>query len=397
MEKKQDKIPLHQKKIYFYGQIITMIQRILKEQLVYWSGRNKALVVTGARQVGKTTLLKDLYQSANILWLNADDAAVRNKLENTTLSSIIELIGNHQTIIIDEIQRVVNPGVLLKIMVDNFSDKQFIVTGSSALELSDKLFEPLTGRHLLFHLYPFSFAELYRDYSVFEIEQKINFHLVYGFYPDVCSHPADAKVLLTNLANQYLYKDVLVWKDIRKPELLDKLLQLLAYQTGSEVSTHELAKTLKVKSETVANYIDLLEKAFVIFRLKAYSTNGRKEVSKMSKIYFWDNGIRNTVLGDHRSVENRNDIGALWENLMVSERMKMNAWKSDPPKSFFWRNTQQREVDYLEVHQGEISAFEMKWNTQKNKKLTRAFTNLYPHAQTHIVSPVNFKAFCFLE
>jgi len=197
-------------------------------------------------------------------------------------------------------------------------------------------------------------------------------------------------MILKNVADQYLYKDVLVWKDIRKPELLDTLLKLLAFQMGSEVSVNELSNQLGVKSETVETYIDLLEKSFVIFRLNAYSTNPRKEITKMSKILFWDNGIRNAIIGDFTDVVNRNDQGQLFENLMISERMKMNAWFRPDVKSYFWRNYNQAEVDYVEAVGSKISAYEIKWNTHKNFKVTRAFTNLYPHAETSVITPVNF-------
>jgi len=371
--------------------------RLIKEKLSYWMFKNKVLVITGARQVGKTTMLQALFQNQEMLWLNGDDPAARKRMDNISLEGIKELIGSYKIVVIDEIQRIINPGLTLKMMIDNFKDVQFVATGSSALEISDKVFEPLTGRHILFHLYPFSQKEIYPSKSAFELEQKLPFHLRFGSYPDICNNPSDAETLLTNLADQYLYKDVLIWKDIRKPELLDKLLKLLAHQIGSEVSMNELSNALKIKSETVENYIDLLEKSFVIFRLKSYSTNGRKEVTKMSKIYFWDNGIRNAVISDFRPLELRNDIGALWENFLVSDRMKMKEWKDNSAKSYFWRNTQQREVDYLEEKHGELSAYEMKWNSDKKHKITLAFTNAYPEAKTTILTPLNFKEFCFME
>lgn len=371
--------------------------RLIKQKLTYWLFKKKVLIITGARQVGKTTLLKMLFSDQEINWLNGDDPATRTRLQDITIEGIKDLIGSYKIVVIDEVQRILNPGLVLKMMVDNFPEVQFVATGSSALEISDKIFEPLTGRHILFHLYPFSQAEIYPTKSNFELEQKLPFHLRFGSYPDICNFPTDAETLLRNLASQYLYKDVLVWKDIRKPELLDKLLKLLAYQMGSEVSVHELAKKLSVKSETVESYIDLLEKSFVIFRLKAFSTNQRKEVTKMSKIYFWDNGIRNAIIDDFRPLELRNDVGALWENFLVSERLKMKAWLENTSNSFFWRNQQQREVDYLEEKHGDINAFEMKWNSDKNHRITLAFTNAYPMAKTHILTPLNFKSFCFLE
>lgn len=375
---------------------MSSVNRLLKDKLTYWLNKRKVLVLTGARQVGKTTLLKDLFEGQQMLWLNGDDPAVRTRLDNISLSGIKDLVGGYQIVVIDEVQRILNPGILLKMMIDNFPEVQFVATGSSALEISDKVFEPLTGRHILFHLYPFAQAEIYLTKSAFELEQQIPFHLRFGSYPDVVINPLDAETLLKNLAGQYLYKDVLIWKDIRKPELLDKLLKLLAYQVSSEVSINELANALKVKSETVENYIDLLEKSFVVFRLKSYSTNECKEVTKMNKIYFWDNGIRNAIIDDFRPLELRNDIGALWENFLVSERMKMKAWKEITAKSYFWRNKQQREVDYIEEQYGELTAYEIKWNSEKNHKVTLAFTNAYPKAKTEIITPLNFKGFVFI-
>jgi len=199
-----------------------------------------------------------------------------------------------------------------------------------------------------------------------------------------------AEIILKNLSQQYLYKDVLIWKDIRKPELLDKLLQLLAYQIGSEVSLNELAKQLNVKTETVENYIDLLEKSFVIYRLKAYSRNPRKEVSKMNKIYFRDNGIRNAIIDNFRDISFRNDIGQLFENFIISERLKILSQTNATVKSYFWRNYNQSEVDYIEESNNSLSAYEIKWNAKKKNKVSTAFTNMYPHANTHVITPENF-------
>lgn len=245
-------------------------------------------------------------------------------------------------------------------------------------------------------MYPFTLAEIYKNESVFEIENKLPFHLVYGNYPDIFKHQNEAETLLKNLSNQYLYKDVLVWKDIRKPQLLDKLLKLLSYQVGSEVSIHELSNQLQVSSETVDIYIDLLEKSFVIYRLPAYNTNPRKEISKMNKIFFWDNGIRNAVIGNYDDLSIRQDVGQLWENFVISERMKMNSWIAPDRKGYFWRNYNQSEVDYVETEGNHLSAFEMKWNTRKKHSVTRAFTNAYPEASTDVITPASFDSFCQL-
>ncbi len=242
-------------------------------------------------------------------------------------------------------------------------------------------------------MYPLSLSELYPKKSPFEIEQELPFHLVFGMYPEITIKRDMAEMILKNLAQQYLYKDVLIWKDIRKPQLLDKLLKLLAYQIGSEVSINELANQLKVKSDTVENYIDLLEKSFVVYRLKSYSTNSRKEVSKMSKILFWDVGIRNAVIEDYRDLSVRNDQGQLFENFMISERMKINAWLQPDVKSYFWRSYKKSEVDYVEIKNNELSAYEMKWNARKKHKITKSFKNMYPEAKTCIITPEDFMGF----
>jgi predicted AAA+ superfamily ATPase len=371
-----------------------MSTRFIEKQLRQWLFKEKVLVIIGARQVGKTTMLRSMQNSLEKpVWFNADEKRVRDRLSDPSIADIAGLIGNYKTVIIDEVQRIPNAGILLKLMVDNFKGVQFIATGSSALEISDFIFEPLTGRQILFHLYPFSLAEIYPDKSPFEIENELPFHLVYGNYPEICMKRDIAKTLLGNLTQQYLYKDVLIWKDIRKPELLDKLLKLLAHQVCSEVSINELSNQLKVKSETVESYIDLLEKSYVVYRLKSYGTNARKEVSKMSKILFWDNGIRNAILDDYRALDQRNDQGQLFENFIISERMKMNAWFRSSTKSFFWRNYNQAEVDYVEYEQQQLSAFEMKWNTNKKIKITKAFTNIYPESNTTVITPENFVHF----
>lgn len=375
-----------------------MINRCSQSVLENWIGKQKVIVLTGARQVGKTTLFNSMLGAKEgLLWLNADETHVRERLQILSIENLKGLVGKNKWVVIDEIQRIPNAGLLLKLLIDNFKNVQFLVTGSSALDISETIFEPLTGRHLLFHLHPLMLAEMYENKSPFEIEQKIPFHLVYGCYPDVYNYPNDAEILLKNLSNQYLYKDVLVWKDIRKPQLLDKLLQLLAHQMGSEVSTAELANQLKVKSETVESYIDLLEKSFVVFKLPAYSNNPRKEISKMHKIFFWDNGIRNSIIDYFDDVSIRTDVGKLWENYMISERMKWIAWNNPTAKSYFWRNYNQSEVDYVEVDKKQITAFEMKWNTSKKFKVTSAFTNIYPEAQTQIITPLNFVNFCGID
>jgi predicted AAA+ superfamily ATPase len=373
------------------------LQRVAYVNLEKWLSKHKALVLIGARQVGKTTLVNQLIENSNqkALYLTGDEANVQNILSTASLTQLKDLIGANKLVVIDEVQRIDNAGLLLKRIVDNFKTVKLIATGSSALEISDKIFEPLTGRHILLHLYPFSLFELYKDENIIAINENLPFHLIHGFYPEICTNRIDAELLLKNLASQYLYKDILIWKDIRKPELLDKLLQLLAYQMVSEVSLNELATQLKVKTETVDSYIDLLEKAFVVFRLKAYNTNQRKEVSKLKKIYFWDNGIRNAIINDFRPIQNRQDAGALFENMMISDRQKMNEWKSKNSKPYFWRTLQQQEVDYIEKNSSQLNAFEFKYSLTQKVRFTKAFSNVYPEATTQIISPNDIKDFCW--
>jgi len=372
------------------------INRILETNLLKYSGQGKAIVLIGARQVGKTSLLKNLIgKKGNALWINADLPEIRSRFEQPKLEMLKNLIGSYKIVVIDEIQRFENAGLLLKILIDEFPEVQFYATGSSSLEISDKIFEPITGRSFTFHLFPFTLKELYPNNSPFEVEQKLIKHLIYGNYPEVAQKQDVAEMILQNLTDQYLYKDVLVWKDLRKPELLDKLLKLLAFQTCSEVSYHELGKQLNVKSETIANYIDLLEKSFVVYRLNSYATNPRKELSKSSKILFWDNGVRNAIIGDFRDLSMRNDHGILFENFTISERIKMNIWNNNKVKFYFWRNYNKSEVDYIEENHQKLNAYEMKWNTLKKHAITKSFTNMYPNAETKVITPENITEFIF--
>jgi len=358
--------------------------------------KKKALVITGARQVGKTTLAKELLSQYDTpsLYIDCEIASNKALFQNPEIEKLRSLIGNNKIIVIDEAQHIENIGVCLKLLVDYFKeDTQIIATGSSALEIADKIFEPMTGRHFLFHLYPMALSEVYTENQQIDLLNNINWHLVYGMYPDTINFKGNAQRYLESIANQYLYKDVLAWKDIRKPDLLDKLLKLLAFQVGSECNTHELSKQLKVSSETIENYIDLLEKSFVIYRLKSFGNNPRKEISKMQKVFFWDNGIRNAIIGNLNPIEARNDAGALWENFIITERVKTNHYNEKSIRPFFWRSYAQQEVDYVETEADQIRAYEMKYQTHKKIKVTKGFTNLYPQAKTFGIAPDNFMDF----
>lgn len=364
--------------------------RLLQRTLVKWLFKGKVLVLIGARQVGKSTLLAHLLQNLpyQVLSLNADEFTVRDLFVEPTKAKLKLLIGDNKIVFLDEAQQIKNIGQILKLLIDNFKDVQFIASGSSALEIADEIFEPLTGRHFVFNLYPLSVAEVYTKKGYLKFTENVNWHLVYGMYPDVVNNKTNAKKYLKSIANQYLYKDVLAWKDIRKPELLHKLLQLLAFQIGSEVSVNELANTLKVKSDTIETYIDLLEKCFVIFKLKSYVTNERNEVTKMRKIYFYDLGIRNAVINNFAPIELRTDVGVLWENFVITEIIKRNEYKQLDTNYYFWRTLAQQEVDLIVQDEQIIKAYEMKWSGKG--KITKAFTNNYPDAAVQIISRDNF-------
>jgi uncharacterized protein len=353
--------------------------RLLIETLKTWMFKDKVLVLIGARQVGKSTLLNNMLQQMGqeYLVLNGDESNIQALFEEPTTEKLKLIVGDNKIVLIDEAQQIQNIGLCLKILIDNIKGVQFIASGSSALEIADRIFEPLTGRHFTFNLYPLSVEEIYGKKGYFNFTKTLNWHLIYGAYPDVVNNQANAKKYLKSIANQYLYKDVLAWKNIRKPELLNKLLQLLAHQIGSEVSINELA-----------SYIDLLEKSFVIFRLKSYSTNQRKEVTKMRKIYFYDIGIRNAIIDNFSPLELRNDVGALWENFVVMEIIKANEYAQKDVHYYFWRSLQQQEVDFIEIFENELKVYEMKWG--KKAKITKAFTNAYPEAKTMVITKDNF-------
>jgi uncharacterized protein len=367
-----------------------MYARLQIQTLKNWFFKQKVLVLIGARQVGKSTMLGNMLQTMDYPYLimNGEESHIKKLFEEPTVEKLKQIVGDNKIVLIDEAQQIANIGLCLKLLIDNIKDVQFIASGSSALEIADQISEPLTGRHFVFHLYPLSVAEIYGKNAFMQFTEKLNWHLVYGMYPDVLNNANNAKKYLKSIANQYLYKDILAWKDIRKPDLLNKLLQLLAHQIGSEVSVNELAIQLKVKAETVDNYIDLLEKAFVIYRLKSYVTNERKEVTKMRKIYFYDIGIRNAIIDNFSPVELRGDVGALWENFVVMEIIKANEYKERDCNYYFWRTLQQQEVDFIQKEESNITAYEMKWG--RKGKVTKAFTNAYPDATTAIITPDNF-------
>ena len=364
------------------------LSKVIKEQLF----RGKAIILVGSRQVGKTTLLGELVRQSDkrILSLNCDEPEVQTMLTDTNVAKLRTIIGNNELVVIDEAQKVNNIGLTLKLIVDNIKDVQVVATGSSAFELRNQLNEPLTGRKFEYQMFPISSGEIIDTYGLLEEKRTLENRLVYGSYPDIIMHPEEARRYLTELTQSYLYKDVLSLDSLRKPQLLDKLLQALAFQVGSEVSTNELARTLQTDSKTIDKYLDLLEKCYVIFRLGGLSRNLRTELKRAKKIYFYDNGVRNAVIQQFSPVALRNDMGALWENFFIAERMKRNHYSGHYCNSFFWRTTLQQEIDLIEESDGAMTAFEMKWNPSKKVLFSKSFIKAYNVKETVVISPENY-------
>ncbi|MEK7729447.1 MAG: ATP-binding protein [candidate division KSB1 bacterium] len=376
-----------------------MIQRALQPRLEAVLFKGKVIILYGARQVGKTTLIRAIEKkifAADSLYLNCDEPDIRALLTDVTSTALKALIGRKKIIFLDEAQRVKNIGITLKLAVDNFPERQFVATGSSSLDLSNETNEPLTGRKYEFQLFPFSLAELRQKYSKLELHRLLDNRIRLGMYPEIVEKTDEAQVLLKSLASSYLYKDVLQYQSLKRPELLEKLLAALALQAGSEVSYNELAGLLGVNKETVANYIQLLEKTFVIYRLSPFSRNLRSELTKLRKIYFYDTGIRNALINNFNALQFRQDVGALWENFMISERLKYNSNCGNSVNTYFWRTHQQQEIDYLEEQDGGLTAFEFKWKTGK-KRVPQLFTTTYPESRVEFIDRQNYGAFVGIE
>jgi len=372
-----------------------MIARNLKKRLESRLFKGKAILVLGARQVGKTCLMKDLLagRREKVLWLDGDDPDVEPLLTKAGSTRLRSLVGQARLVCIDEAQKIREIGLVLKRFVDHLPDVQVLATGSSAFELANQAGEPLTGRKYEFHLFPLAFGEMSAAHGRLEEKRLLEHRLVFGMYPEIVSKPGEEIELLRLLASSYLFKDVLMLEQIRKPHLLEKLVRALAWQIGCQVSSHEVGQTIGADSTTVEKYIDILERAFVIFRLPAFSRNLRNELRKSRKIYFWDNGIRNAVIGNFQLIGQRADVGALWENFLVSERRKWLSAQGSGVSSYFWRTTQQQEIDYLEDSGTGLSAWEFKWNPRARVRFPKTFLNAYDLQESGIVSPDTFDSF----
>jgi hypothetical protein len=369
-----------------------MINRVINELIEKRLNRGKAIVLLGPRQVGKTTLINEFLKQREFLFLNGDDADHRELLENAGTTKLKSVIGDHKFIFIDEAQRIKGVGIIAKLIIDHFKDVQLFISGSSALEINDRMQEPLTGRKFEYFLFPISWVELERHVGYLESNAQLEERLIYGMYPDVINQRHDAREVLKQLTSSYLYKDILSITGIKKPDLLDKLLKALALQLGSEVSYNELSRLLEVDKLTISKYIDLLEKLFIIFRLNSFSRNQRNEIKHNRKIYFYDNGIRNTIINNLNPIELRPDKGALWENFLISERIKLQQYHKLYSNNYFWRTIQKQEIDFIEERDGQIYAFEFKWNKRPKDKIPSSFIREY-NAIGHIVDKQNFREF----
>jgi uncharacterized protein len=367
------------------------IKKIISNNLF----KGKVIIIYGARRVGKTVLSKSLLEeNKEGAYYNCELLQNKLLLETTNSEKLKDIIGNNKMIVLDEAQSVQNIGLILKVLVDTFPDVQVIATGSSSFDLSNKLSEPLTGRTRQFILYPFSINEAAQLYSRPEISARIESFMRFGFYPDVISKgEEEAMEELNEITSSYLYKDILQHQNIKKPELVVNLLRAIALQIGSEVSVHELAKLLKQNSHTITRYIEILEKSFVIFRLPAFSRNLRKEISKNQKIYFYDLGIRNSLIQNFNPLSMRSDIGGLWENLCIIERLKLLENNRKFVNRYFWRTYDQKEIDYIEEYEGVLHNYEFKFGSHRKAKMPKEFLSTYPDSVFSTITPDNFGSF----
>jgi len=372
-----------------------MIPRILQSKIASDLSKKKIQLLFGARQIGKTTLIDAVFRGfeGQKLWLNADDSDVREMFVNANGTRLKQLFGKYQLLVIDEAQRIENAGLALKILADQLKPLSVIATGSSAFGLRDKINESLTGRAIEYRLFPFWYKELVDHNNIFEERRLLEHRLIYGYYPEVVKHPGDEKQILRQITDSNLYKDLYALTQVKKPYLLEKILVALALQLGSEVSYNELSKLVGADKETVERYIFLLEQAFVVYRLPSLSRNLRHEINKGRKIYFYDNGIRNSILNNYAALNLRTDKGALWENYLMAERLKRITYQNLYCSRFFWRTTQQQEIDYIEDTGGVLHAFEFKFNKNPGNRIPLTFSKAYPQHRFSVINQANYESF----
>ena len=372
----------------------------------------KVVVLYGPRRAGKTTLIRRFVREEDpeALVVSGEDISAREFLASQSVTALRAMVGKRRTLVIDEAQHVPQIGLNLKLLVDHVEGLRIVATGSSSFELAQQTGEPLTGRKVTLLLLPLAQLELSRIEAAHETKAELDARLIYGSYPEVvlASAAEDREVYLKELAGAYLFKDILALEGIRHPDKLLRLLQLLAFQIGRDISVSELGNQLSMGKNTVQRYLDLLEKAFVLFGRMGFSRNQRKEgafsrgargarpsreIVKSRRYYFYDNGIRNAVISNFNPLALRDDVGALWENYIQVERLKHNLYTGRFAESYFWRTYDQQEVDLVEEHAGRLHGFEIKWSTKSHARAPKAWTRSYPGSSFGVVSPANYLDF----
>ncbi len=369
------------------------IPRIVQTQIEYKIGQQKVILLYGTRRTGKTTIIEKIVQKhpKEAMLLHGEDMLISSILQNRTISNYQQLTKGKKIIIIDEAQAVPEIGKILKLFIDTVKGITIIATGSSSFDLVNKTGEPLVGRNLEYYLYPIAQNELSAIEDFLTTKQNLEERLIYGSYPELwhLNNVQEKEAYLKQMVSSYLLKDLLSYENIKGADILYKLLQMLAWQVGSQVSTVELATNLQINKATVERYLDLLSKVFIIYPLTGYSNNLRKEVTKSKKWYFFDNGIRNALINNFSPLSQRNDIGQLWEQYILSERIKFNRYNNYQPQYFFWRTYDGQEIDLLELNNGHLQALECKWKEAK-AKIPVAFAKAYPEAKFSIVNKENY-------
>lgn len=373
-----------------------MIERNIGQDVTKTLARGKAAIIIGARQIGKSTLLEHLFAGRNdVLWLNGDDFDVRQMFENITSTRLRAIIGDNKVVVIDEAQRIADAGLKLKLITDQMKDVQLVATGSSSFQLTSMINESLAGRKRELRMFPLSFGEMVAHTNFLEEMRMLPHRMIYGYYPEVVTHIGEERDILKELVDSYLYKDVLELDSIKKSDKIMRLLQSLSLQIGSQVSYNEIGQMVGLDSKTVEKYIDILEKCFVIFRLPSYARNMRNELKASRKVFFYDMGIRNAVTGNYTPLELRNpsEIGEMWENFVIAERLKRNVMSGSNAKMYFWRTQQQSEIDLIEDDMGRLDAFEFKWNPKAKARNPKPFLDAYEGSTFNVISPSNIEVF----